>query len=190
MRWKIVLSLVVGAVSAGAQAPSSLVKPAAADVQQTMAHIHVERWKLSRALRETTTGNIDSIVRDVSVTLNPMLDAADAKPDSVPALLPVSRNLAALYEVMLRVTVTSEAGAPRADVDALAQAMNALQQARRAFDDLVQKAAAAEDAQVIALKKQLAATAVTATPPTPPACPPPKPTPKRKKKAPAAGAAT
>jgi hypothetical protein len=155
-----------------------------------MAQLHVDRWKLSRAGRDVTAQNIDSIGRDVTATLNPLLDNADAKPASVPALLPVSRNLAALYEVILRVTVTSEAGAPKADADALAQAIGSLQQARRSFDDRLQSLAAAQDQQVIDLKKQLAAAATAASQPSPLVCPPPKPTPQRKKKAPATPAAT
>jgi len=171
--------------------PSVIVQPAIGALKQTLIAVHLEKWKMSKAVRDVTVGNINSIGRDVDSTLPSLLATADAAPNSVAGMLPVSRNMAALYDVLLRVTVVAEVSAPKDQADALEQAMVNLEGTRHTFDDQVQGAAVLRDQQVSDLRKTLASRpAVVVAPPAPvPAVVAPVTHPKRKKK-PAAKPAT
>ncbi len=176
-----------GAVPAVAApvAPSALLQDSLGSVRQAMGLLNVDKWKVPKPVKDTTATNVASIRRDVDTTLPGLLSAADAAPDSVAAMLPVSRNLSALYDVLLRVTVVADAVAPDEQTRALEQSMASIDDARRAFSDRLQNTAEAEETRTVALKKKLAA----ASPPAPAAAttaPPPCPATPAKKKKPAA----
>ena len=168
--------------------PSVVVGPATSAVKQALTTASVDHWKLSRAARDSTSGNLDSIARDINETLPGLLTTADSLPPagstSQTALLPVTRNLTALYEVLLRVTVTAEASAPKDQISALEGALSSVQSARHTLDDRAQDAALDEDRQISDLRKALAAAKApqpaAATTPTPQ---PPCTTPRKKKPA-------
>jgi hypothetical protein len=165
--------------------PSSLLQPSLASLEQTLGVLRVEKWKTARDMREATQANVESIRRDVDGTLPGLLATADAAPGAVSGMLPVSRNLSALYDVVLRVTVVAESSAPVEQVTALEQAMKSLEGARRAFEDRLQSASLAEEAQVRDLRKtvNVQAAAVTPCPPVP--APKPAVSPAKRKKKPA-----
>ncbi len=161
---------------------TALVQPATAALQQALPALRVEKWKTSRSLRDATLANISSIQKDLDSTLPGLLATADASPSSVSAALPVSRNLGALYDVVLRVAVIAESSAPQEQTAMLSQAMGSLESARRSLSDRLQASALASEQQVRDLQKTLAARPAAVAPA--PAAPPAKPavTPKKKKK--------
>ena len=166
---------------------TALVQPATAALQQALPVLRVDKWKTSRSLRDATLANISSIQKDLDSTLPGLLSTADASPGSVSAALPVSRNLGALYDVVLRVAVIAESSAPQEQTAMLSQAMNSLESARRSLSDRLQASALASEQQVRDLQKTLASrpAPVAAAPAPQPAKP--ATTPKKKKK-PAAAA--
>ena len=159
------------AISAAAvNKPTDLLAPAIDQLSHTVSQTHLERWKGS--VREETDGNLRSIERDLRETLPPLLQTADTVPGSVAFSLPVLRNLDALIAVMLRVTTTGRSTAPQNEVQALNNALQVLEGARRSLETQVQQLATAEEQQIADLQskvKSQAASLAAAQPATPPA---------------------
>jgi len=153
---------------ASVSTPSGVVQPAIGALKQMLGVVRVDKWKMPKGVRDVTAGNVNSIGKDVDSTLPMLLATADASPNSVAGLLPVSRNMAALYDVLLRVTVVAETSAPRDQADALEQAMASLEGTRHTFDDQVQGAAVAREQRVIDLQKALNARPPLVVAPAPP----------------------
>jgi len=173
-------------------AVSAQLQPTLSSVRQTVGAVHVDRWKRGN-IRDEATQNISQIVRDIDVTLPPMLRDADTASASLSKLLPISRNLSALYDVLLRVVEASRVIAPDEQVAQLQQALVTLGDGRLAFSDRMQTAAVAMEKQLSDLhatvqsqaSKMVAAPAPVAVPCTPPA--PHTTTKKTSAKKPAAG---
>lgn len=165
--------------------PSEVLQQALEEVQQTVGAIRLEKWKRG-TVREEAGTNIDAIQRDLRGTLPGLLKEADAAPATISKVLPVSRNVDALYNVLVHVVEGARVAAPGDQVGQLQQAMNDLEKARVTLDTHLQDTAIAQEKQVVELKstvaaqeKSLHAAAATTTPPAP-ACP--APTPAKKKR--------
>jgi hypothetical protein len=162
------------------QTPSAVLEPALESIRQALVILRPEKWKAPGTVTADTTQSIASIQRDLDSTLPPLLTTADAGISSVPQVLPVYRNIEALYDVLVRVTQTSILAAPAAQSLALQQASMKLQQGRRELADLLQSSAQIQDRQLHEVQTKLRA--IQATPPPPaPVCPPPPPPPAVKK---------
>ena len=145
----------------------AVLQPAVMSLQQAIDALRVDKWKASKDLKAATTDNIVSIRRDVEGTLPGLVTAADAAPGSVTAMLPLSRNVGALYDVVLRVTVIAESSAPGDQTEALEKSLSGLELARRTLADRQQAMAVAEEAKVGDLQRQLSTRPAVAA-----ACPP------------------
>ena len=185
--WAQVAAPPAGEVSATAAqrvvAPSGLVQPSLGTVEQSLEMVSVDRWKASKALKEATTNNLGSIHRDLETTLPALLATADGAPGSVAGMVPVSQNLGALYDVLLRVTVVAESVAPTEQAAALEHGLTSLEGARRAFTERLQGAAEAQDRRVTDLQTALSARPASVAMAAAPAPCTPAPVPKTKKKA-------
>lgn len=140
------------ASAAGAGLATGDFQPALGPVRQALGDLRLDRWKLSKSLRDQTESDVSSIKRDLEGTLPGLLATADSAPATVSSLLPVANNASALYDVLLRVTERAKVAAPPNQMDELVQAQSALEGARRSFADRVLKAAVAEEQQVSSLK--------------------------------------
>jgi hypothetical protein len=174
------------AAAAPAQpAPSTLLKPSLEIVQLTVSQLKLEKWKRGD-LREEARDNVGAILRDINDTLPPLLHDADAASASISKSLPVSRNVSALYDVLLRVEIAARLIAPTEQDTSIEQALSGLKKARGAFDDRMLEAATAQEKQVHDLRAtvQAQASVKCPAPPPAPACPAPAPVKKVKKPAP------
>jgi hypothetical protein len=165
-------------------AASGLLRPALDQVQQAVGALNVEKWKRGN-VRDEARDHISSILRDLHTTLPPLLDTADASPGTISKTLPVSRNIAALYDVLLSVVEAARISGSAGELTPLEQALMSLGNARAALDDRLQGSAAALEKQEIDLRTTLQAReavkcAVT-SPPATPACPAPAPVRKAKR---------
>lgn len=159
--------------------PSAIMQPSLNALQQILDVLRPDKWKAPAAVREGTIANINSIRRDLTTTLPPLLAAADGAPDSVTRVLPAYRNIEALYDVLLRVTEAGKLCAPSQQAVALENTLASLEEGRRALGERLQSAALARDQQLHDL--QAAARAVPPAPvPAPVTCPPPPRAKKRK----------
>jgi len=178
------------ASSAGPSA-SELLKPSLDSLQQTIGALQLEKWKKG-SVRDEAFANISSIQKDLQATLPALLAAADQAPGTVSQTLPVARNLAALYDVLLRVVDGARLIAPSDQFAQLQQAMAGLEKGRHALDDHMQARATAQEKQIgdlqVALKNRPAPVCPVAPPPPPPP-PAKKVVPKKRKPAAAKPAA-
>ena len=124
-------------------------------LQTTLTMVRLEKWKSSSGMRDATDANLNSIRRDVQMTLPSLMGTADALHGTVSAMLPVSRNVNALYDVLLRVTEQAKISAPAPQAAALEQAAKSLDTSRRAFDERILAAASAQEQKVKALQEAL-----------------------------------
>jgi len=172
-------------------APSEILKPALDDVRITLAAVKLEKWKRG-SIRDEAGSNINTIQRDLQETLPPLLATADVAPESLSKVLPVTRNVDAVYDVLVHVVEASRVVAPGDQVSLLQQSLGKLEKARVRLDDQLQHVAEAQEKQVIDLRStvqtQAAQLHATATPPPAPVCPAPA-APAKKKKKPAAATA-
>ena len=150
--------------------PSATLQPSLDVLKTAMGGLHIEKWKASNAIRDEAQSNLGSVQRDLQSTLPSLLTAADAAPNLASKVLPVYRNVEALYDVMLRLDAAARLAAPADQMSALDQAVARLDEGRRALGDQLQTNADAQDARVSHLEAALKAI-------PPPAPPPPAPAP-------------
>ena len=178
--------------------PTEILQGPLTALQQALSGVRLEKWKMSGELRDAADADLRSIERDFRETLPPLLATADAEPGSVAKVLPVLRNVDAMYDVALRVAAMGRLTAPAQQSAALENALQQVSSARRQVGDQVQQAAVAEESRVGELQTSLKASqaAVTAAqasaaPVAQPATKPvvkPKRKPRPKPVTPAAGA--
>jgi len=178
---------------APAQRPiTGMLQPSLDTVHQTLVALRTDKWKKG-TVRDEASANIDAIQRDLRVNLPPLLEDADTSPGTISKLLPVSRHLGALYDVLLRVSEASRVAAPDDQSTQLQQALLSLSNARLALDDRMQGSAGALEKQVVDLRAtiehQAAQRPVVPTPVALPCIPPPPVHKTVKKRAPAANPA-
>lgn len=164
-------------------APSSLLQRSLDEVQQTVGAVRLDKWKRG-TVRDEAGSNIDAIQRYMQGTLPALLKEADAAPAALTKVLPLSRNVDALYDVLLHVVEAARVSAPGDQVGQLQQAMADLEKGRIALDSQIQQTADSQEKQIVQLRttvqKQDASLRAAATPPPAPKCPAPA-TPAKKK---------
>ena len=140
------------AVAAQSKCTLQFALPALNQVRQTADSVRTDKWKRGN-IRDEAAQNISQIVRDIDVTLPQMLRTADTASSSLSNLLPILRNISALYDVLLRVVEASRVAAPDDQVVQLQQALVTLGNARLALSDRLQNSAVALEKQVADLQK-------------------------------------
>jgi hypothetical protein len=153
--------------------PSATLGSALAALKRTLPTLHPEKWKLPAPVAKETQNNLDSIRRDLDNTLPPLLATADANAAAIPSVLPAYRNIEALYDVLLRVNQVAILVAPDPQLSALQQAINALEDSRRALGDSLQTTALSESQQLTDLRVTLHKLQSAPPPPAPVCAPPP-----------------
>jgi len=167
-------------------APSALIQPAIDTLQQTIGGLKLDKWK-GGSVRTEATSNVTSIQRNLQSTLPGLLKDADAAPNSISGVLPVYRDVIALYDVVLRVYDAARVSGSVDQVSALQQALSSLEGGRRALHERLMSAATAQEEQISQLQIAIQ------TKPAPQVCPvvtPPAPAAPAKKPAKKKPAAT
>ena len=165
--------------SPGAQPPvpvSAQLQPALATVHKAVDSVRVDKWKRG-GIRDEAAQNISEIQRDIDVSLPSLLRDADSAPAALSKMQPVSRNISALYDVLLRVVEASRVIGPDDQVATLQQALVALGNARLSLGDRMLNTALASEKQIADLhatvQSQAAKIAATPVPVSVPCTPPP-----------------
>jgi hypothetical protein len=130
---------------------SSLLQPSLDALQQTLGSVRLEKWK-GGSVRTEAAANIASIQKDLQGKLPELTAGADAAPGVMSKVLPVVRNLDALYDVLLRVVDGAQIAAPVEQVDQLTQAMAGVEKARLALSDRLEEMAAGTEKQIVVLQ--------------------------------------
>ena len=171
------------------RAISDLLQPALDTVHRTLDGLRIDKWKKG-SIRDEASVNIDSIRNDLRTNIPPLLQQADAGSGTVGKLLPVSSHIAALYDVLLRVSEASRVSGPDDQAAQLQDALLSLSKARLALNDRMQGSADAMEKQIVDLRatiqQQAAQRAAMPAPVALPCIPPPAKKPAAKSHRPAA----
>lgn len=174
-------------------APSDILQRSLDEVRITVGNVKLDKWKRG-SVRDEAGTNIDAIQRDLQNTLPGLLKDADSSPGTLTKVLPLSRNVDALYDVMVHVVEASRVVGTSENVGQLQQALNDLEKARVVLDNQIQQTADMQEKQVNELRttvqKQDASLRAAATPPPAPKCPAPATTTRRRHAAKAGSSAT
>jgi hypothetical protein len=169
-------------------APSDILQRSLDEVRITVGNVKLEKWKRG-SVRDEAGTNIDAIQRDLQGTLPGLLKEADSAPGTLTKVLPLSRNLDALYDVMVHVVEASRVVGTSENAGQLQQALTDLEKARVVLDNQIQQVADMQEKQVVELRttiqKQDASLRAAAAPPPAPKCPTPTPVKKRRQAKPA-----
>lgn len=136
--------------------PSGILRPSLETVQQTVTALKLEKWARG-TVRDEAGQNLKKIMQDLQSNLPPLLAVADSTPEKISNELPVSRNIDALYDVLLRVFEAARVSAPPEQITQLDAALNSLNNARLALDDRIGESAASMENQVSELQNTLQA---------------------------------
>lgn len=166
-------------------APSDILQRSLDEVRITIGNVKLDKWKRGNVRDEAGT-NIDAIQRDLQGTLPGLLKDADSAPGRLTKVLPLSRNVDALYDVMVHVVEASRMVGTGESVGQLQQALDDLEKARVVLDNQIQQTADMQEKQVVDLRTtvqtQEASLRTMAAPPPAPKCPAPT-TPAKKRRA-------
>lgn len=136
---------------------SGVLLPALASVRRAVETARPDKWKLSHALEDETNNNIHSIQQDLDATLPQLLSAADTRPVLLSHVLPATRNVDALYNVLLRVAATAKVAASSDQSAMLEDAVAQLQDAKRVLEKRVGDEAAAQEHSILSMQTALKA---------------------------------
>jgi hypothetical protein len=161
---------------------SQILQPSLDTVQQTLGEVKIDKWKRG-SIRDEAGSDISEIQRDLQDNLPPLLKDADAAQGALSKVLPVSKHVDALYDVLLRVVEAARFSAPDDQATQIRQALSGLGNARLKLDDHIQERAAAQETQIHDLRgavEKQASFKCPAPPPTPVCTTPPPKKPKKK----------
>ena len=157
-------------------APSDILQRSLDEVKITVGNVRLDKWKRG-SVRDEAGVNIEAIQRDLQGTLPTLLKDADGAPGTLTKVLPLSRNVDALYDVMVHVVEAARVVGTSENVGQLQQALSDLEKARVTLDNQIQQTADIQEKQVVELRstvqKQEASLRAAATPPPAPKCPVP-----------------
>jgi hypothetical protein len=137
--------------------PIVSLRPALANVQNTIANLSVGHWKAPAETRAAIQQDIGSMQRDLNATLPGLVAQAEANPAALSPAFAVFRNLDALYDVLLRVTETAALAGSGSDAGSLEDARAGLEDGRGKLGAWLLQSISAQDAQVVHLQAAIAA---------------------------------
>jgi hypothetical protein len=161
---------------------SEILQPSLDTVQQTLGAVKIDKWKRG-SIRDEAGSDIDQIQRDLQDNLPALMKDADASQGMLSKVLPVSKHVDALYDVLLRVVEAARFSAPDDQATQLRQALSGLGTARLNLDGHIQERAAAQETQIHDLRgvvEKQASFKCPAPPPTPVCTTPPPKKPRKK----------
>ena len=169
--------------------PSDILQRSLGEVQQVVFSLKLDKWKRG-SVRDEAGTNVAAIQRDLEGTLPKLIKDGDGAPGTLSKVLPVARNVDALYDVLVHLVEQARVSAPGDQVGQLQTAMADLEKARVTLDNQLQQVASVQEKQLVDLRTtvqtQAASLKAASTPPPAPKCP--APTPMKKKKVPAKAA--
>lgn len=165
-------------------APSDILQRSLGEVNQTVGAVRMDKWKRG-SVRDAAQTNIDAIQRDMQGTLPALMKNADAAPGTLSKVLPLSRNVDALYDVLVHLVEQARVSGTSEDASQLQQVLSDLEKARVTLDTQILQTANVQEKQIVDLRttvqKQEVSLRAAATPPPAPKCPAPTAPAKKKR---------
>lgn len=115
-----------------------------------LGRLRVEKWKTDSASKQRSQSNIDSLERNLTTTVPNVIAQVKAQPNSIAANFRLYRYMNALYDVLSSVSESAGAFGKKEEYEAVAPHALALDDLRRAYGELFEKMATAQDARISA----------------------------------------
>jgi hypothetical protein len=144
------------AAPANATSVSATLRPALAEVSQSLGSVSIRHWKAPNDVKSAADQDVQSIQRDLNGTLPGLIDQADAASGSVPPAFAVYRNVDALYDTLLRVVLTANLAAPEDEANSLQAALSSLESARTTLGQSILNASQAQQSELVRIRTALA----------------------------------
>jgi hypothetical protein len=148
------------------------LRPALDKVGGAVGNLRIIRWKAPVDLRQSTLDDVSSIQRDLTATLPPLLDQAQASGSPGGPVAPsfaIFRNIDALYDVLLRVTEMANLAGSSDEAASLEDARATLESARAQLGSSLLESVSAQDTQLAHFRAMAAAPPVKPPDAAPPA---------------------
>jgi hypothetical protein len=129
--------------------------------------LRIDKWKTDASTKKQSEDNADSLLRNLRGALPGLINELQTSPENLSATFKLYRNVSALCDVMNNVAETAGAFGPKDDYQALANDFRALDQARRALADRMDKLATAKDLELSQLRTQVRTLQAAMPPPAP-----------------------
>jgi hypothetical protein len=118
------------------------------EIASSTDELRPQKWKLHGDERDSVERDVSSVRHDVDLVLPPLVQQAQAAPGSVEKAMAVYRNVNALYDVLLRMTMTAQYSGSKDDAAVLSDALDKLERARATLAQALLDAAGAQEATI------------------------------------------
>ncbi len=135
-------------IVAAVPALNDSLRPALDQVGSALNQVQIDRWKLSRELKEELRGDANSIQQDLSAQLPALFQTAQQSPAQLGPQLGVMHNVDALYDVLVRITMAATIAGGKRDAAILDSAVQRLESARKTAAGQLSQAASMRDTQI------------------------------------------
>jgi len=129
-------------------------------INQDLGRLRIDKWKADSATKRQAESNAFSIQRNLNDALPGIIQQVRANPQTLAGNFKLYRNVTALYDVLVSLTESTGAFGGKAEYEALAPHVGAVEDIRRSYADTLEAMAAHQDAQLAAAR----AAAATAAP--------------------------
>jgi hypothetical protein len=133
----------------------SQLEQSAQSAQGDLAKLRIERWKADSGTKRQTTGNVESIQRNLQQALPQMISELRDSPESLTSTFKLYRNLDALYDVFGSVVENAGAFGSKDEFQLLENDMSALERSRRSFADRMETLTGSKETELAHLRTAL-----------------------------------
>lgn len=131
------------------------LRPALEIVGSSVSRLQIDHWKVSGSWKAQLQSDADSIQQDLSHQLPALFQQAEASPADLAPQMQVMRNVDALYDVLVRLTMAADLTEKKTDAALLDSALQQLEAARKGAYDRLMQNASSQNQQIVRLKEQL-----------------------------------
>jgi len=155
------------------------LQQASQSAQDDLSHLRIDKWKTDSGTKRQTENDTQSVLRNLQNALPSIVGELKNAPESLPSTFKLYRNLDALYDVMNSLVESAGAFGGKEEFQSLNKDLGAIEEARRAFAQRMDKLASAKENEIGQLRVELQ-NARAAIPPTKTVVDDTEPTPPKK----------
>ena len=131
------------------------LEQASQSAQDDLSHLRIEKWKTDSGTKRQTENDTQSVLRNLQNALPSMVGELKNAPESLPSTFKLYRNLDALYDVMNSLVESAGAFGGKEEFQSLNKDLGAIEEARRAFAQRMDKLASAKENEIGQLRVEL-----------------------------------
>src|ERR1700757_57574 len=131
------------------------LEQASQSAQDDLSHLRIEKWKTDSGTKRQTENDTQSVLRNLQNALPSIVGELKNAPESLPSTFKLYRNLDALYDVMNSLVESAGAFGGKEEFQSLNKDLGAIEEARRAFAQRMDKLASAKENEIGQLRVEL-----------------------------------